>query len=46
MRPGIIWTLLRREWAEMIRNRLLVSTIVIPPLILTIAPILLGAVVG
>jgi ABC-2 type transport system permease protein len=46
MRPGIIWTVLRREWAEMIRNRLLVSTIVIPPLILTIAPILLGAVVG
>jgi ABC-2 type transport system permease protein len=46
MRPGIIWTLLRREWAEMIRNRLLVSTIVVPPLILTIAPIMLGAVVG
>jgi ABC-2 type transport system permease protein len=46
MRAGIIWTLLRREWAEMIRNRLLVSTIVVPPLILTIAPIILGAAVG
>lgn len=46
MRAGIVWTLLRREWAEMIRNRLLVSTIVVPPLILTVAPIALGGVVG
>ena len=46
MRSGIIWTLLRREWAEMIRNRLLVSTSVVPPLILTVAPIVLGAAVG
>ena len=46
MRAGIVWTLLRREWAEMIRNRLLVSTIVLPPIILTVAPIVLGGAVG
>lgn len=46
MRAGIVWTLLRREWAEMIRNRLLVSTIVLPPIILTVAPIILGGAVG
>ena len=46
MRRSIVWTILRREWIEMMRNRLLVSTIVIPPVILTIAPILLGGVVG
>ena len=44
MRPGIVWTVLRREWTEMIRNRLLVSTILIPPLVLTVAPILIGGV--
>ena len=46
MRRTILWTLLRREWSEMIRNRLLVSTILVPPLILTVAPIVLGAAVG
>lgn len=46
MRCSILWTLLRREWMEMIRNRLLVSTILVPPLILTVAPILLAAAVG
>jgi ABC-2 type transport system permease protein len=46
MRPGIVWTILRREWTEMVRNRLLVSTILVPPLILTIAPLILGGVVG
>ncbi len=46
MRRSILWTLLRREWMEMIRNRLLVSTILVPPLILTVAPILLAAAVG
>lgn len=46
MRRSIVWTILRREWIETMRNRLLVSTIVIPPVILTIAPILLGGVVG
>lgn len=46
MRRAILWTLLRREWSEMIRNRLLVSTILVPPLILTVAPIVLAAAVG
>lgn len=46
MRRSILWTLLRREWSEMIRNRLLVSTILVPPLILTVAPIVLAAAVG
>ena len=43
MRAHIVWTVLRREWIEMLRNRLLVSTIIVPPVVLTIAPILLGA---
>jgi ABC-2 type transport system permease protein len=46
MRPGIVWTILRREWTETIRNRLLLSTIVIPPLILTVAPIVLAGAIG
>ncbi|MFP5341386.1 MAG: ABC transporter permease [Candidatus Limnocylindria bacterium] len=46
MRAAILATLLRREWAEMVRNRLLVATILVPPLLLTAAPILLGAMVG
>jgi len=43
MRAHIVWTVLRREWIETLRNRLLVSTIIVPPVVLTIAPILLGA---
>jgi ABC-2 type transport system permease protein len=46
MRATIVWTILRREWIETLRNRLLVSTIIVPPVILTIAPILLGAAIG
>ena len=46
MRRRIVWTILRREWTEMVRNRLLVSTILVPPLVLTIAPIILGGVVN
>jgi ABC-2 type transport system permease protein len=46
MRAGIVWTILRREWIETIRNRLLLSTIIIPPLILTIAPIVLAGAIG
>jgi ABC-2 type transport system permease protein len=46
MRVGIVWTILRREWIETIRNRLLLSTIVIPPLILTVAPIVLAGAIG
>ncbi len=46
MRLSIVWTILRREWIETVRNRLLMSTIIVPPVILTIAPILLGAAIG
>jgi ABC-2 type transport system permease protein len=46
MRPSIIWTVLRREWIETLRNRLLVSTIVIPPVLLTVAPLALAGLVG
>jgi ABC-2 type transport system permease protein len=46
MRPGIVWTILHREWTETVRNRLLLSTIVVPPVVLTIVPVLLAAVVG
>jgi ABC-2 type transport system permease protein len=46
MRAAVVWTVLRREWIETLRNRLLVSTILVPPIILTIAPILLGAAIG
>ena len=46
MRAAIVWTILRREWSETVRNRLLMSTILIPPMILTIAPIALSGFVG
>lgn len=46
MRTATVWTVLQREWYETVRNRLLMSTILLPPILLTVAPILLGAVVG
>ncbi len=46
MRRRIILTVLRREFAETIRNRLLLATILIPPLLLTVAPLLLGSAIG
>ena len=46
MRARIVTTILRREWSETIRNRLLMSTILIPPVILTIAPLALAGLVG
>jgi len=46
MRFRIVSTILRREWLETSRNRLLVATILVPPLILTVAPIALAGVVG
>ena len=39
-------TIVRREWYETLRNRLLLSTILIPPILLTIAPLALAGVVG
>lgn len=46
MRAWMVATILRREWSETFRNRLLMSTILIPPVILTIAPLVLAGVVG
>ena len=46
MRASIISTVLRREWFETLRNRLLMSTILLPPILLTVAPILLTAALG
>ena len=46
MRARIVATILRREFGETFRNRLLMSTILIPPMILTIAPLTLAGVVS
>jgi len=46
MRTRILATVLRREFAETLRNRLLMSTILIPPMILTIAPLALAGAIG
>jgi ABC-2 type transport system permease protein len=45
MRFAIVGTILRREWAETVRNRLLMATILLPPVILTVAPIIVGGLV-
>lgn len=45
MRFAIVATILRREWAETVRNRLLMATILLPPIILTVAPIVVGGLV-
>jgi len=46
MRRAIVVTILGREWAEISRNRLLMATILVPPMILTVAPIAVSGVVG
>jgi ABC-2 type transport system permease protein len=46
MRGSIVWTVLRREWSETVRNRLLMSTILLPPILLTVVPVALAGVVG
>jgi ABC-2 type transport system permease protein len=46
MRATIVWTILRREWMETLRNRLLLATILVPPVLLTVAPIILAGAVG
>jgi ABC-2 type transport system permease protein len=42
----MVWTVLRREWFETVRNRLLMSTILLPPILLTVAPIALAGAIG
>ena len=46
MRTAIVSTILRRETTEIVRNRLLLSTILLPPILLTVAPIVLAGAVG
>jgi ABC-2 type transport system permease protein len=46
MRRSILAAILGREWAEISRNRLLMATILIPPMILTVAPIGVSGLVG
>ena len=46
MRTAIVTTILRRETTEIVRNRLLLSTILLPPILLTVAPIVLAGAIG
>ncbi len=46
MRATMVWTVLRREWFETIRNRLLLASIILPPILLTVAPLILAGAVG
>ncbi len=46
MRATIVATILRREWLETLHNRLLLSTILLPPILLTVVPLVVGGLVG
>ena len=46
MRPSIVAAVVRREFLEIVRNRLLLLTVVIPPVILTVLPVVLLAFAG
>jgi ABC-2 type transport system permease protein len=46
MRRSIVATILRREWRELRRNRELLAVIVVPPVVLTIAPITVAGLLG
>jgi ABC-2 type transport system permease protein len=46
MRRRIVATILRREFSETLRNRLLLATILVPPVLLTVAPLALAGVIG
>jgi ABC-2 type transport system permease protein len=46
IRGWIVRAILRREWAETLRNRELVLTIIVPPIVLTIAPLIVAGLVG
>jgi ABC-2 type transport system permease protein len=45
MRPSIVLAVVSRDWDETLRNRLLLLTIAVPPIVLTIFPLIIGAVV-
>jgi ABC-2 type transport system permease protein len=42
MRPDLVRAVIGREFAELLRNRVLLFTIIVPPVVLTIAPIVVG----
>jgi ABC-2 type transport system permease protein len=46
MRRSIVATILGREWTELRRNRELLAVIVVPPVVLTIAPITVAGLLG
>ena len=46
MRRSIVATILRREWSELRRNRELLLVILVPPIVLTIAPITVAGLLG
>jgi len=43
-RPDIVTAVVIRDWQETLRNRLLLATILIPPVVLTIVPLVVGGV--
>jgi ABC-2 type transport system permease protein len=46
MRLAIVSAVIARDWEETLRNRLLLLTIVVPPIALTIVPLVVGSVIG
>lgn len=46
MRWEIVRTVIGRDWEETLRNRLLLITIIVPPIALTIVPLVVGSVIG
>lgn len=45
MRRDIISAIVGRDWEETLRNRLLLATILIPPVVLTIVPLIAGSLI-
>ena len=43
-RPDIVAAVVTRDWQETLRNRLLLATILVPPVVLTIVPLIVGGV--
>ncbi len=45
MRRDIVAAIIGRDWEETLRNRLLLATILIPPVVLTIVPLIAGSLI-
>ncbi len=41
----VVLAVIGRDWTETVRNRLLMSTIIVPPMVLTIVPLIVGGLV-